>query len=115
MPTFAMLALALSALGAYGVMSYAVSYRTAEIGVRMALGAAPSPGLRTAIAGTAVGMLSAIGAARALENTSMTSRKSTRSSICRSWLSQSRVAILASYVPARRAMRLDHLFALRQD
>jgi len=71
---FAVLALSLSAVGAYGVMSYAVNQRTPKIGIRMAFGAEPGDilrrivgqGLRTALVGTVVGLFAAFTLANVL-------------------------------------------------
>jgi ABC-type antimicrobial peptide transport system permease subunit len=120
---FAALALGLSALGAYGVMAYIVTQRTTEIGVRMALGASPSDllrlivgqGIRTAVGGTSVGLLAALLAARVLA--SLLYNVGTVDL----WVELGiavltmLVAAIASYLPARRAIRMNPLSALRQD
>jgi putative ABC transport system permease protein len=118
---FAGLALALCALGAYGVMSYMVSQRTSEIGIRMALGATSHQirrlivwqGLRTAIAGTTAGMLFAAGAARALESLLYEVQKVDPFVNAGIFAVAVAVAALASYAPARRAMRITPIVALR--
>ena len=120
---FAGVALVLSALGIYGVMSWAVAHHTHEIGVRMAVGAARGDVLRlvvgkallTALAGVAVGIVAAWGLMRLL--TTMLYQVSpydagTFSGIA---LVLAVVASLASYVPARRAMRVDPVVALRSE
>ena len=120
---FAALALTLSAVGAYGVMSYAVTQRTAEIGVRVALGASPfdvlrmivGQGVRTAIAGTVVGMLFALASARALTSLLYNVQTVDLSVDATITALAIAVAFLASYLPARRAMRIDPLLALRQE
>ena len=120
---FAALALSLSAVGAYGVMSHAVQQRTAEIGIRMALGAEPAnilrlivtQGLSTAVSGTAIGLIAALAMANVLASLLYNVRSF-------DWLVDaailavaSVVAVTASYIPARRAMRIDPLRALRQE
>ncbi|HUA58735.1 MAG TPA: ABC transporter permease [Verrucomicrobiae bacterium] len=120
---FAALALALSGLGAYGVVAQAVTQRTAEIGVRMALGAAPSDvlrlvlgqSLRTAAAGTAAGLVLALAASKALASLLYNvDAVDAPVDFCIAMLAIL-VALLASYVPARRAMRISPVFALRQE
>jgi putative ABC transport system permease protein len=120
---FAALALALSALGMYGVMSYAVSQRTAEIGIRMAIGAGPwdilrlitGQGLRTALAGTALGLLGALAAGRALGtllygvNTMDVTVYSAIAGVA------VLVSLTSSFLPARRALGIDPLVALRKE
>ena len=120
---FAGLALALSAVGAYGVMSYAIDQRTAEIGVRMALGANPAgilrlvlgQGLRTALAGALAGLLAALALSSVLASLLYGVR-------IFDWMVDGGIllivsmnALLASYMPARRAMRIDPIRAIRQE
>ena len=120
---FAALALALSALGMYGVMSYAVSQRTAEIGIRMALGAGPrevlglitGQGLRTAIAGTAVGLAGALAAAKGM-GTLLYGVSAVDVPVYASIAGMAcLVSLVASYIPARRALRIDPVDALRRE
>jgi predicted permease len=119
---FAVAALALAALGIYGVMSYAVSQRTAELGVRVALGARPvevlalvfREGLTTAFAGVAVGLAAALAVARLLS----TLLYGVHAADWLTFLTVALVALgtaaLACLAPALRAMRVDPVSALRQ-
>ena len=121
---FGAIALVLASIGVYGVLSYSVSQRTQEIGVRVALGAergdvlrlVVGQGLRLAAIGIVLGVVGALGvtpAARsaALQRDADRSRQLRRSSRCSSLL----VAVVASYMPARRAMAVDPIIALRND
>jgi putative ABC transport system permease protein len=120
---FAALALVLSATGVYGVMSYAVSQRTREIGLRAALGASPRDVRRLVLRGgmtlTALGL--AIGVAAALAVTRLLSSLmfgiSPRDPLTLgvSAVLLTMVALLACYLPARRAARIDPLVALRKE
>jgi putative ABC transport system permease protein len=120
---FAALALVLSATGVYGVLSYAVAQRTREIGLRAALGASPRDVLRLVLRGgmtlTALGL--AIGVAGALAVTrllgSLVFGISPRDPLTlgASAVLLTMVALLACYLPARRAARIDPLLALRTE
>jgi predicted permease len=120
---FAAVALLLAALGLYGVMSYAVVQRTREIGVRSALGARPreiarmfvGEGLRLALAGIAIGVTLALGATRVLE--SMVYDLSVRdpATFLAVSVGLAAVALLASWIPARRAAKVDPVVALREQ
>ena len=120
---FSLLALILAAGGIYGVTSYAVAARTREIGVRMALGAQPSEVLqmilRQEIFGAAIGI--AIGSVCALAATKLLSSMlyqvaptdpMTYAGVC---IVLGSAVFLACYIPARRAMRVDPMVALRFD
>jgi predicted permease len=118
---FAVLALVLACVGLYGVSSYLVNQRTHEIGVRIALGAQRAQvirlvleeGLRMAVAGAAVGMLAALGAARfiAAQLFGVTAHDPLTFIAVASMLVV--VAVVACYIPARRATRVDPATALR--
>ena len=115
------LALVLAALGVYGVVSYTVAQRTQEIGVRMAVGARPSQvlrlvlgqGLGLALRALAVGLLGAFGLARALSGLLFGIDPLDPVTFAGGALLLGLTAILASYLPARRATRVDPLGALR--
>jgi ABC-type antimicrobial peptide transport system permease subunit len=118
---FAGLALALAAIGVYGVLSYAVTERTSEIGVRMALGAEArqvlrmvlGDGLRLAAAGVGCGLLLALALTRlmgALLHEVSAVDPATFGGVAALLVA---VAVLASLLPARRATRVDPATALR--
>jgi putative ABC transport system permease protein len=120
---FAALALTLATVGIYGVISYAVSQRTREIGVRMALGANPGDvlrlilgeGLKLVLAGAALGTVFALFATRFI-STMIYKVSATDPLIFVSVITLLAVVSLAAcYVPARRAMRVDPNIALRYE
>jgi putative ABC transport system permease protein len=120
---FAALALILATVGIYGVISYAVSQRTREIGVRMALGARPGDvlrlilgeGLKLVLAGAALGILFALVATRFIA-TMIYGVSASDPLIFFSVITLLVVVSLAAcYVPARRAMRVDPIVALRYE
>lgn len=120
---FATLALTLATVGIYGVISYAVSQRTREIGVRMALGANPrdvlrlilGEGLKLVLAGVALGIIAALAMTRLLTTllygVSVTNPVIFLSVV----LLLVAVSLAACFVPARRAMRVDPIVALRYE
>ena len=120
---FALLALILAAVGIYGVMSYVVSLRINEIGIRMALGAQPrdiwrlivGSGARLALAGIAIGLAGALALTRLLSSLLFEVRATDPVTFAAVALLLAAVALLACYVPARRAMRADPMFALRYE
>jgi putative ABC transport system permease protein len=120
---FAALALVLAAVGIYGVMSYSVAQRTAEFGVRMALGAERRHilkmvlrhGGRMAAAGIAIGVVAALGLARLLAALLFQTSTTDPPTFSLVPLLLCRVAALACYVPALRATRVDPLAALRSE
>ena len=118
---FAGLALVLAATGLYGVTSYAVAQRTSEIGIRLALGAAEphvfrlvvGDALRLATIGLMAGLGGAIAAGRVLEKLLFGVTETDPLTLGLTSALLMLVAFLASYVPARRAMRIDPMEALR--
>jgi putative ABC transport system permease protein len=118
---FAAVALVLAAVGVYGVMSYAVSRRTHEIGVRLALGAAPAlvvrmivrEGMTVALAGAAVGLAGALLLTRSMASLlyGVTAKDPLTFGVVS--LALIGVALVATYLPARQAARTDPLRALR--
>jgi putative ABC transport system permease protein len=120
---FAALALALAAVGLYGVLSYAVAQRTAEIGIRMALGAAHSQvrrlilleGLRPALAGVILGILGAAWATQFLRTLLFSVSPSDPATFIAVPLVLLSVAIAACAIPAWRATRVDPATALRSE
>jgi predicted permease len=120
---FGLLAMALAVIGLYGTMSYAVSRKTHEIGIRMALGAAPSNVLRMVVARgiTLAGIGAAIGVGVALEATRVARSLIFGVTPDDPWtfagaaLALVLVALVACYIPARRAMRVDPVIALRYE
>jgi ABC-type antimicrobial peptide transport system permease subunit len=120
---FAGLALLLAAIGIYAVISYAVSQRTREIGIRMALGAPQQTVLRFVVGHgmTLAGIGIALGCAAAL---ALTRTMSSLLFNVRSWdpltltvvaAVLAFIALIASYAPARRASRVDPMVALREE
>jgi putative ABC transport system permease protein len=109
------LALALATVGVYGVVAYSVAQRTHEIGVRMAIGARPADvvrmivrdGGRLALAGVAIGSALAAVAARLMRGLLFDVSASDPATFVAAPLALLAVALLASYVPARRATRID--------
>jgi putative ABC transport system permease protein len=120
---FAMLAMVLAALGIYGVISYSVTQRTREIGVRMALGADASrvramvvgQGLRLCLIGLAVGVLTALALTRLLSSQLFGVSPSDPATYATLAAIILIVAAAASLVPALRATRVDPMVALRAD
>jgi hypothetical protein len=120
---FANLALALAAIGIYGVMSYAVSQRTSEIGIRLALGATMGDvltmivldGLRLAVFGLALGVLLALGLSRTIAALLYQTTGTDPVTFAAVIGVLGAAALLASYLPARRASRIPPVEALRSQ
>jgi len=118
---FGALALALAAVGVYGVISYTVSLRTREFGIRMALGAARQDvlsmvlrqGLALAGGGIAAGVCAAMALTRLLSLLLYEVRPRDLATSAASALGLAAVALCAAYLPARRATRIDPMAALR--
>jgi putative ABC transport system permease protein len=120
---FGALALALAAVGLYGVVSYSVTQRNREMGLRMALGAQQGQVLRMvigeamklALAGAAVGGVAAAFAGRALQSELYGVRPSDPESFVAAAATLIIVALMGAWIPARRAMRVDPVVALREE
>jgi putative ABC transport system permease protein len=120
---FAVVALVLSSVGIYGVMSYAVSQRTHEIGIRMALGASTrdvlkmivGQGMILTILGITLGLLGAFGVTRVMASLLFGVTATDPVTFVSVALLLGCVALLASYIPARRATRVDPMVALRYE
>jgi ABC-type antimicrobial peptide transport system permease subunit len=121
--SFAGLGLLLAALGIYGVISYSVTQRTQEIGIRMALGASRSNvvnsvltrTLRLAVIGIAAGAIASLLVSRAIAALLFNTAPTDPITFAGMVLLIGAVALLAGYIPARRASRINPMVALRNN
>jgi len=120
---FAGVAMVLAAIGIYGVIAYSVTQRTREIGIRMALGAQKTQmlglvlrqSLTLVVIGITIGFLVALGATRVMSTLLYGVGANDLSIYAVVIAVLSAAAFLASYVPARRAMKVDPMVALRYE
>ena len=120
---FAVVAVLLAGIGLYGVVSYGVAQRTREVGVRVALGATPADILRLVLSagvplvalGLASGLAAAAAATRVLGTLVFGVGHADPATFAGAGAILALIALLAHYVPVRRAMRIDPAAALRQE
>lgn len=120
---FAILALVIACVGLYGTMTYTVARRTAEIGIRMALGAHPvsvvwmvlREVLMLAAVGLAISVPTALGTSKFVESFLFGMKPNDPSALILAMTTLLGAALLAGYIPAWKASRIDPMIALRQD
>jgi predicted permease len=120
---FALLAVVLSAVGLYGVISFVVTQRTREIGIRMALGALPADvaravvarGLALSLAGLSIGLVGAVWGTKLIKSALFGVTGTDAMSYATTGATLLAVSMIASLVPMRRAMRVDPVIAMRGD
>jgi putative ABC transport system permease protein len=120
---FAAVAFIIATVGIYGVISYAVSQRTHEIGIRMALGAQASDvrrmviwrGMSLALIGVALGVAAALALTRVMKNLLFEVSATDPATFALIALLLVGVALIASYIPARRATKIDPLQSIRHE
>jgi putative ABC transport system permease protein len=120
---FAAFALLLAAIGIYGVMAYSVSHRMREMGIRMALGAAPrdivrlvvGQGMRLVLAGILIGFVASLWLTKFLASQLFGTQPKDPATFALVALGLALVALAACLIPARRAMRVDPMVALRYE
>ena len=120
---FATIALALAAIGVYGLIAYVVQHRTREIGIRLAMGARPQDvwrmvmreGMRLALIGVLLGAGGALGLTPLMSSLLYGVEASDPAVLTSIAVLLSAVALIATYIPARRAMRVDPVLALRWE
>jgi ABC-type antimicrobial peptide transport system permease subunit len=120
---FASVALALATIGIYGVMAYLVNQGTRELGIRIALGASPRnilslvlrQGVALAFSGVTIGLASALLLTRLIRSLLFGVEATDPITFAGFSLLLAMITLLASYIPARRAARIDPLISLRCD